>query len=358
MMIVSVNEKPSLNEFRQLMSRTDAILNDDAQHRPEFYAVRGGHMLEDAVKDALVEAAVGTAFAGTIEKVSGQKFPDIVAARYYGVEVKSTKEDHWRSTGSSILETTRITDVSRIYMTFGKLGGAYPEFLSKPYEQCLYDIAVTHMPRYLINMRLENGETIFEKMNISYDELREMDDPIAPVSDYYRSKLKPGESLWWAGNAADETVPAKIRLWNTLSPYEKADYTARCYARFPEIFAGDYGCCSLWLTSQGIVNPHIRDMFSAGGKIELELPDGSKVLLPAVYKRVLAYRAEIIQYISEQESTLSVAGKELTRRVVDWCIHASKQIARKKDGVPYDLSMDALVGIFYGLSAEQLQRNL
>lgn len=33
--------------------------------------------------------------------------PDIVAEKYYGIEVKSTVSDKWKSVGSRILETTR-----------------------------------------------------------------------------------------------------------------------------------------------------------------------------------------------------------------------------------------------------------
>ena len=185
-MIVSVNSKPDLIEFKNLMLKTDRALNEDAKKRPKYYATRGGNPLEDDVKSALEECAIGTPFENTIEKISGQKFPDIVAAKFYGVEVKSTKENHWTSTGSSILETTRVADVERIYMTFGKLGGNSVEFISKPYEECLYGIAVTHMPRYLINMKLNKGETIFDKIGIPYDELRQMENPIAPGSNYYR----------------------------------------------------------------------------------------------------------------------------------------------------------------------------
>ena len=171
-MIVSVNPKPSIAEFADLMKKTDDLLNYDATQRPTYYAHRGGNPLEDDVHSALEECAKGTVFENTIEKISGQKFPDIVAARFYGVEVKSTKDNHWTSTGSSILETTRVADVERIYMTFGKLGGNPIEFLSKPYEKCLSGIAVTHMPRYLIDMRLKDGETIFDKIGIEYDVLR------------------------------------------------------------------------------------------------------------------------------------------------------------------------------------------
>lgn len=113
-MIVSVNSKPDLIEFKNLMLKTDRALNEDAKKRPKYYATRGGNPLEDDVKSALEECAIGTPFENTIEKISGQKFPDIVAAKFYGVEVKSTKENHWTSTGSSILETTRVADVERI----------------------------------------------------------------------------------------------------------------------------------------------------------------------------------------------------------------------------------------------------
>ena len=181
-MIISINPEPEVDEFKLLMERVDHFLNVDARNRPSYYAKRAGSLLEDDVVDALSECAKNTVFQNTIEKVSGQKFPDIVAAKYYGVEVKSTKDNHWTSTGSSILETTRVSDVKRIYMTFGKLGGNPIEFLSRPYEECLSGIAVTHMPRYLIDMRLKAGETIFEKMGISYEALRKMDNPISPVA--------------------------------------------------------------------------------------------------------------------------------------------------------------------------------
>ena len=50
-----------------------------------------------------------------IKLVLGAKFPDIQAEQYYGVEVKTTASDTWKSVGSSIVESTRIEDVSMIY---------------------------------------------------------------------------------------------------------------------------------------------------------------------------------------------------------------------------------------------------
>ena len=357
-MIVSVNPKPSLSEFKSLMARTDIFLNEDALRRPEYYVTRSGNPLEDDVKIALEECAKGTPFENTIEKISGQKFPDIVAAKFYGVEVKSTKENHWTSTGSSILESTRLSDVERIYMTFGKLGGNPIEFLSKPYEKCLYEIAVTHMPRYLIDMRLREGETIFDKIGISYDELRQMENPIAPVSRYYRSKLKPGESLWWAGDSADEIVSATIRLWKNVTSREKRGYTVYGCVNFPEVFGGDYDRYALWLTSQGVVDPHIRDQFSAGGKESMMMPDGSRVWFPGVFRRIKDNMDYFIHLMAIKEPTVSeetcpIFGIELGKRLLKW----SDEVSRYSS-VDYQTSMDALSMMFFATSYESAKELL
>ena len=39
-MIVSVNSKPDLIEFKNLMLKTDRALNEDAKKRPKYYATR------------------------------------------------------------------------------------------------------------------------------------------------------------------------------------------------------------------------------------------------------------------------------------------------------------------------------
>lgn len=347
-MIVSINPKPTMSEFVSLMKHTDELLNADALNRPTYYKSRNGSPLEDDVKVALDECSKGTPFENTIEKISGQKFPDIVVSKFYGVEVKSTKENHWTSTGSSILESSRIANIERIFMTFGKLGGNPIEFISRPYEECLYGIAVTHMPRYLIDMRLRQGETIFDKMNIKYDELRMMDNPVAPVSKYYRSHLKPGESLWWAGDAPNEVVPATIKLWSNLSIEEKRNYTIYGCVNFPEVFAGNYDRYALWLTSQGVVDSHIRDQFSAGGQELMFLSDGSTEKFPAVYRRIKD-NLELFKKIMSQENTLSfieqstVTLQILNERLLEWSNSVSYY-----SRIEYNISMDALTTMFWG----------
>lgn len=354
-MIFSANPKPTLKEFSNLMAKTDCVLNADARKRPDYFSNRGGRLLEDDVKDALDECAKGTPFEGTIEKVSGQKFPDIVAAKFYGVEVKSTKENHWTSTGSSILETTRISDIKRIYMTFGKLGGYPILFKSRPYEDCLSGIAVTHMPRYLIDMRLDKGETIFDKMGVTYETLRKMDNPTVPVAKYYRSLLKPGERLWWTGDPAEEIVDAKLQLWGNLPPYKKRFYTIYGCVIFPEVFRGVYDNYALWLASQGIVDPHIRDQFSAGGKEDMILPSGSIMRFPGIYRRVKNNCDLLIRRMSQRdtaalfESGKGVSTEVLRKRLTVW-------IRKVSENAPVDTndSIDALTLFFYNSFPEKL----
>lgn len=322
-MIVSENRKPSVEEFRRLMAATDVFLNSDAKLREDYYVGRGGHALERDVFEAISECAKGTPFHGSLQLVSGASFPDIVAGRFYGVEVKSTAKNHWTSIGSSILESTRIENVERIFLTFGKLGKPV-QFLSRPYEACLSDIAVTHYPRYKIDMCLAPGETIFDKMGVPYDTLRRMENPVEPVSQYYRSKLKPGEQLWWAGEHVEEAAPATLRLWDAVSREEKQELRSVGYALFPELVAGDYKRYALWLVrAKGVVNTHIRDEFSGGGQVTMMTTEGAEVRMPATFGRIRKYKERIERIILEaDEEALKEHWGYLelpANRIWDWC---------------------------------------
>ena len=120
-MIVSENKKPTPGEFAKVVKKANDFLNDDARKREGYYLSKNGERLEDEVVNALKFAARSTPFDGSIVKVSGHKFPDIVAGKYFGVEVKSSKNDQWTTLGGSVNESTRVPDVGKIFVTFGKL---------------------------------------------------------------------------------------------------------------------------------------------------------------------------------------------------------------------------------------------
>src|SRR5690606_30366820 len=121
-MVVSINSEPHRSEFNTLLNSTVLELNSHAKKSPKIIEQLRGNKLEPYVCGLMSELAEGTNFEGTIVEWGGQKFPDIVANKYYGIEVKTTTKNHWKTTGNSVLESTRVDDVERIFMLFGKLG--------------------------------------------------------------------------------------------------------------------------------------------------------------------------------------------------------------------------------------------
>jgi len=311
-MIISQNKTPTLTDFALLIDKATNYLNTEANRKETYYLTRNAQKLEDDVLDALNISAKNTLFEDSIVKISGQRFPDIVAGRYFGVEVKSSKDTNWTTLGGSINESTRIENVERIFLTFGKLVNPV-SFISRPYEDCLSEVVVTHYPRYKIDMNLKCGETIFDKMNISYDSLRKLDNPAKEVISYYKNNLKKGERLWWFDgiDAQTESISentAKVRLWKTLDKYEKNKLVIKGYAFFPEILSSSqdkYDNLSLWLVSNyGIVSTSLRDSFSAGGKVYISVNGFSQLVSRSIYKLFENRKYIITQILNANEDTL------------------------------------------------------
>ena len=300
-MIISVNSDPNRNEFDLLLSSTITELNVHAKSSSKKVATLLGRNLEPFVKDIMSEIAVGTPFENSIELIGGQKFPDIVANKYYGIEVKTTTQNHWKTTGNSVLESTRVSDVERIFMLFAKLASPI-EFRCRPYEEVLSEVVVTHSPRYLIDMNLEKGKTIFDKIKMPYDTLRKKENPIKPLVNYYKSKLKAGEELWWMdsenGNDSSNIV---IRIWNNLPQNEKQELKNSSMIFFPELFGSrsdKFNRVAIWLaTRKSIVCPNIRDLFTAGGKVDIIIGTKKYDRVPRIFLNLFQNLPQILENI-------------------------------------------------------------
>lgn len=355
-MIVAENPKSEIHSFKMLMEKTDRLLNSEAQKEGNKFKTHLAQKLEVDVCEALKECSKGTEFENTIQLVSGSSFPDIVAASLYGVEVKSTEKNHWTSTGSSILESTRVKSVKRIYMTFGKLGGNPVEFKSRPYEECLSEIAVTHYPRYKIDMNLKSGETIFDKMKVSYDELRKMKNPVDPVARYYKSKLNDGETLWWAPDSFDreDGIQFSAKLFRNLDLEEKSVLTAKMLVLFPSLFRENdntkYEQPALWLvTNSGVTTSSMRDIFSAGGKEEFKTKAGIILRMPAIFRRVKKYKELISSLIENAETTVLFKHWQVRidngNRLNQWCSLCAKNYSGGNT-VEYGRTLGVMRSIF------------
>lgn len=301
-MIITDRNDKSHCEFEELLAKTYKIIANEARSNTRYFTQRNAFEFEEDLFDSMRAAATGTDFDSTISLVSGHKFPDIVAGRYYGVEVKTSRGGHWKSVGNSVLESTRVEDVERIYLFFARLTDPV-DFKCRLYQECLYDIAVTHSPRYLIDMELNSGSSIFDKIGLSYDELRIQDDPIKPIVNYYRSIAKRGEEPWWMTDDSSSEVIMRptVTLWSNLSKEDQDSLRNTAFAYFPEIFGNNsskYQNLASWLAARhGVVDSSLRDRFSAGGKVDLTVGNIHYSSLPKVFLHLHTNAAQIIKIV-------------------------------------------------------------
>ncbi len=301
-MIISSNCTSQNNQFEAILTDSQLILEKKNKADPIYFSKRTPTEFEVDVHDAMCTASVGTPFEGTLKLVSGHRFPDIVIDNYYGVEVKTAK-NNWKSTGNSVLESTRVDGVKRIYLFFAILSSP-ADFKFRKYEECLYEVAVTHSPRYLIDMELAKGKSIFDKMKISYNDLRILDKPIKPFVDYYRAIAKPGEEPWWMeGSGVEEEAMLKpmVSLLNNLSSDEQDELRNQAMALFPEIFGtslSKYQKLALWLVAKkGVLAPSLRDWFTAGGQETIEVNSREYEGIPRIFFNLKNNLDEVIKCV-------------------------------------------------------------
>ena len=296
--------------FTEFMSLSEKEFNIRSKKNPKLYKGVSPFKLEEITRDLLKDVAPMTPFRPEdISLVSGHSFPDIMATDYCGVEVKSTKDDKWTSVGSSIIESTRNTTVENIYMLFGKLGGNPPEFKLRPYQDCLCEIAVTHSPRYMINMELAEKENIFSKMKKPYESFRLLDEKekISEVRKYYLHKAKmegKNEMPWWM----EETSNVNLAFYNDLSTAKKNDMMVRCYIIFYSMYDSDpqsrYKKIALWLCNHySLLCPNVRDFFTAGGVCNI-LHKGKVLQYPHIVGEVIEKAPKIKKLLDDPDVDL------------------------------------------------------
>lgn len=244
-----------------------------------------------------------------IELVSGHKFPDITAEialkRKFGIEVKTTKEDKWVTLGGSIMESTRVPNVERINVLFAKLNPF--EVRTKRFEDCVSDIAVTHSPRYMIDLDITIEETIFNKIGVSYNEVCNSDKPFNFFRTHFKEKAKRHNTdLWFVYDEnehlkpdidSDELPTLEIKFFNDLDTSQKEKLVSKLMLYKPEIFAKRtpehvYKDIGLYLFKIGILNTSLRDIFSSGANQQI-----NNVMVPSKIIRLFHNKENILSYL-------------------------------------------------------------
>lgn len=202
---------------------------------------------------------------------ANQVFPDISIGKY-GIEVKFCLQDSWRSVANSVLESNRDPKVTSIYIVFAKMGGV-PEVRWGRYEESVMHVRTSHVPRF--EVEIGTRSPLFETLGIKYDDFRtkSMHEKMDYIRKYARSRLRPGERLWWLEDSDQDephSLPIQARLYTKLARDEKIRLRAEAVLLSPRIVSSGrsrdkYDDVVLYLlTYHGVLCHQARDLFSAG----------------------------------------------------------------------------------------------
>ena len=252
--------------FEEMLSEVCQRLTVDAQRGPMYESASD---FEERVRQELASMPQLEGVAVDFSPHPHQ-FPDIILGAY-GVEVKFTKGDSWRSVANSVFEGTRDPSVTRIYVVYGKLGGE-PEVKWGKYDESVIHVRTSHVPRFEIE--IDSDRSLFKTMGISYAEFCDLstEDRMMHIRKYALGRLRPGERLWWLENRPDSShsLPIQARLYMSLSQEEKRQLRAEAALLCPQIVKpprskNKYDDAALYLlTYHGVLCSQARDLFSAG----------------------------------------------------------------------------------------------
>ena len=251
--------------FEQLLDGIVAMLTEEARRTPFQDTKQFENRVRAVTQDAVTNLGIAIDF-----DPHPQAFPDIAVGRF-GIEVKFTTNDTWRSVANSVLETNRIREVETVYIVFGKMGGE-PGVRWAEYATSVMHVRTSHVPRFEVEIGAPHS--LFEQMGVSYDTFRVlgMHEKMRYIRKYAHGRLKEGERLWWLEDASgeDHTLPIQARLYTKLSDSEKIKLRAEAVLLCPGIVRSGraknkYDDAVLYLlTYHGVLCHQARDLFSAG----------------------------------------------------------------------------------------------
>lgn len=275
-------------DFESMLDEVCVKLTEEANGKFFTTAVQ----FENRVRESLQDATQSDSSIEIDFKPHPQAFPDI-AVGAFGVEVKFTLNDTWRSVANSVLETNRIESVEKVYLVFGKMGGI-PEVRWGEYEESVIHVRTSHVPRF--EVAIDADKSLFTLMGVSYDEFRhlKMEDKMKHIRAYARARLKRGERLWWLDDSPDDehSLPIQARLYTSLSQPEKLKLRAEAALLCPGIVQSGnvrdkYNDVVLYiLTYHGVICHQARDLFSAGSVANPKNDDEGGIYIERALKLV------------------------------------------------------------------------
>ncbi len=279
-------------DFESLLDRCCERLTEEARST----GFKSSKHFEDRVREVLADLTADDASIEIDFDSPAQAFPDIAMGEY-GVEVKYTTADTWRSIANSVLETQRVDGVKYIYVVFGKMGGT-PEVRWGEYEASVVHVRTSHVPRFEVEIATDPAtarESLFQQMGIHYEDFRQLDmsEKMKYIRAYAR-KIHPDGRLWWIEEkeSDEHTLPIQARLYTNLSNEEKTRLRAEAALVCPGIVKSGrdrnkYDDVVLYLlTYHGVLCHQARDLFSAGSVANPKNDDNGGIYIERALKLI------------------------------------------------------------------------
>lgn len=254
------------SDFEAILDQVVLSLNKELQVKGVF---SNSKEFENRVRE-IIDSLVAPLGVKVTFNPHPHVFPDIAVGEF-GVEVKFTLNDTWRSVANSIEESTRNTGVLHVYLVFGKMGG-HPEVRWGRYDDSVIHVRTTHVPRF--EVEINPKRSLFKQMGISYTKFSALpiEEKMKYIRQYARSRLKPGERLWWLEDKEEpeHSLPLEVKLYTSLSTEEKRKLRAEAAILSPKVVGpsrsrNKYDDAVLYiLTYHGVICHQARDLFSAG----------------------------------------------------------------------------------------------
>jgi hypothetical protein len=258
----------TIEDFEELLTAVADRLTKEVQSNATYHVPS---KFEARVRAVLPELAKGKGLKVDLSP-RPQIFPDIVLGDF-GIEVKVTNKDSWRSVANSVFEGTRDEGVKHIYVLFGKMGGK-PAVQWGRYEESVMHVRTSHVPRF--EVEINPKQSLFSKLGVSYKDFCDLSPhkKMEYIRRYARGRLKEGERLWWLEDKGEReqehSLPLEVRLYMNLTQEEKRKLRAEAALLCPQIVKPSrtkrkYTDATIYLlTYHGVLCPQARDLFSAG----------------------------------------------------------------------------------------------
>ncbi|MFS9437881.1 hypothetical protein [Streptococcus sobrinus] len=230
--------------------------------------------------------------------ISGHHFPDLdilIDGLKYGVELKSSQKGNWSIPGNSIFESISENDYQDIFVMFAsrKKDPSSKQFVFqyeikyKKYWQATSSISVTHSPRFIINMETPKRGVFTDESE--YNLFRKMTDEEKAKFAQKILREKTDGVKWYT---APEAESIKVTNFSELPASRKNELIVELFVLFPTDILRNrnvYNRCTDYLIDKYyIYSKSLRDIFSAGGKIEKY-----GVMIPQTLQTFIDYRCEI-----------------------------------------------------------------